>query len=334
MNMYEKLLDDITLLGEKSGFGEVIKRIIEGEMPTLRDVLDYLTGNLLTEFSGYSDMFVSVVAILLIAAFIGEISEKMRGVSELVASLLMALTILKSNFFAGDYWMSGNGDISVFVKAFVPIFAAVCVLSGNLTLSTVYGAAALLCMEIFSFINNAVLVPCINIVLSYGIVSGTAGSEKSGRLLTGFKKLLMYVMSGLAALVLGLMSMNGFAAGGTDTLMYKTGKFLSGSAIPGIGSTVSSSFETAKACFDAAGSIIGVSGMLVITMIAAPYIIRAVVIVFAMSVLSILSDILNMKKITFLFESIKTVCTLIISSYALELLVLVSGIALMLVIGG
>ena len=50
--------------------------------------------------------------------------------------------------------------------------------------------------------------------------------------------------------------------------------------------------------------------------------------------LSILSDILNMKKITFLFESIKTVCTLIISSYALELLVLVSGIALMLVIGG
>ena len=327
MNMYEKILEDAVSVGESSGLGTLVKRIIEGDMPSVYEVTDFLTGNLLTELSEHSDMFVSAIAIVLIAAFMGEISEKLRSITELVAAL-------KSNFFAAGDWMSGLDDISFFVKAFIPVFAAVSVLSGNITMSTVYGGGALLCMEIFSYINTLVITPCINLVLSFGIVSGTAGSDKPGRLITGFKKLLMYAMSGIATLILGLMSMNGFAAHGTDTLMYKTGKFVSGSAIPGIGNTISSSFETAEACFDAAGSIIGVSGMMILSVITAPYIIRAVVILTAMSVLSIFSEIMGMKKLSFMFDCIKTVCTLILASYSLELLVLVCGIALMLIVGG
>lgn len=334
MNIYEKIIEDAVSVGESSGFGTLVKRIIEGDMPSIYEVTDFLTGNLLTELSQYSDIFVSAIAIVLIAAFMSEISEKLRSITELVAALLIALVLLKSNFFAAGDWMSGLNEISVFVKAFIPIFAALSVLAGNITMSTVYGGGALLCMEIFSYINTLVITPCINLVLSFGIVSGTAGSDKPGRLITSFKKLLMYAMSGITTLILGVMSMNGFAAHGSDTLLYKTGKFVSGSAIPGIGSTISSSFETAEACFDAASSIIGVSGMMILSLIAIPYIIRAVVILAAMSVLSIFSEIMGMKKLSFMFDCIKTVCTLILSSYSLELLVLVCGIALMLIVGG
>lgn len=334
MNMFENLIDDLRSLADSYGIGDFVRRIANGDMPTPMEILDFLTGDLISSVGNYYEIFASIIVIVFIASFISEISDKAKDVIEFAASLTVAVVILKSNFFYENDWTLGIDKLSFFIKAFIPIFAAVTALSGNITMSGVYGAASLLCMEIFSVINRVVLTPCINIVLSAGIVSGSAGSGKPGRLLAGFGKLLLYAMSAISALILGIMSMNGFAAHGTDTLMYKTGKFVSGSAIPGIGSTISSSFETAKACFDAAGSIIGVSGMLIILLIVAPYIIRAALILIGASVLSILSDVLNLNKLMLLFDSVKTVCILILSLYALELLVLVSGIALMLIIGG
>ena len=81
----------------------------------------------------------------------------------------------------------------------------------------------------------------------------------SSKASSNLSKLIVVFQSILTSLILGIMGLNGFVSNGTDTLLGKTSKALMGSAIPGIGSTLSSGYETVSACFYAAKNLIGVA---------------------------------------------------------------------------
>ena len=307
--------------------------IVNGKFPSVSEMLSMILSKFAAEFDVYLELFIFCVAVVLFSALVREVDEKITVPVGIAASAVVVVSIMRSGLISDETFFGGVTEISNFVKAFVPIFAVVTALSGDITLSGVYGGVALFCLEIFSKMNVEILMPVIHLLISVGVISGLSGGERTGNVSAAIKKMFIACQCALSSLMLTVLSLNGFAAHGTDTLMFKTGKMLTGAAVPVIGSTISGSYETLAACFEAASGIIGAGGMFVIFITVAPYVIRICLFILVMAGSEILSGFLSCKNTERVFAAFKNAGILVISSYAFEIIVLVAGISIMMVVG-
>lgn len=335
MNFYEDYLKDfVDAVSDTVGEGGLARRLAEGDIPSFSEVLNFLLQNLFSESASYLGLLTVFIVVILFCALIRETGGKLHEPVDMAACAVVVVSIIRSGFLSGDILYEGIENISVFVKAFIPVFAALTALSGNITMSGLYGGFSLLAMELFSDINTAVVIPMMNVIMSSGIISFVSGGEKFAAVRKGIRKVVVAVLCGLTTLMLGIMSVNGFAAKGTDTLIYKTGKFVSGSAIPGIGSTISGGFDTVTAGFLAAKSLCGTAGIIIILFASAPYVMRLLMFVSVTWVSEFCADFFSCDTLKLVFEGFKDAGTLILSSYVFELLILTFGIALIMLVGG
>ncbi len=335
VNIYENYFEDFkNAVNNLPGAGDLAEKLLSGDVPDVAEILNFLSQNVLADLADYIRLLSVIMVIIIISSLVREVSGNLRTCVDFAGCATAVIYIIKSGIVSESMVFEGIEAVAVFVKAFIPIFAALCALSGNITLSCVYGGVSLLCMSFFSAVNTKLLVPLINMILSIGIISFVTGGDTFLRVGAVLKKLVIWALCGMSALMLGIMSLNGFAAHGTDTLLYKTGKMVSGSAIPGIGSTISGGFDTVSACFTAAGNLCGTAGIVIILFVVAPYIIRTCMLVGVMAVSAFASEFFSCKALSGTFTGFKDAGIVILSSYAFELLVLVFGIALIMLVGG
>lgn len=323
---FRKLIEDFDLESFE------VADLLEGGFPSAGEVIDKIMQYFLLQSEDYISLLAFFLAVIMFSVLIREVNEDLELPVNITAAAVVVITVLDAGFFGEGGLLRGIETVSLFVKAFVPIFAAVVALCGNITMSGVYGAAALFCIELFSKINTDFLGPFINLLISVGVISGMGGSERFDAVSELFKKLIVTCQCGMSGIILGIMSLNGFAAHGTDTLIFKTGKMVSGAAIPVIGSTISSGFETVTACFSAASGVIGAAAMFVLVALAAPLVLEILMFVVITWISEMVCEFFACEGVGKVFGVFKTSGVLIMSSYLFELLVLVMGIALTLMI--
>lgn len=311
-----------------------IDNLTAGGFPSPAEVMDRILRFFLLESEDYLNLLAFFIAVIMFSVLVREVNEDLETPVNITASAVVLLTVLNAGFLGDDGLLRGVDTVAVFIKSFVPIFAAVVALCGNLTMSGVYGAAAMFCIELFSAVNTDFLKPFISILISIGVISGMGGSERFDAVSEFLKKLIVWTQCAMSGIILGIMSLNGFAAHGADTLIFKTGKMVSGAAIPVIGSTISSGFETVTACFSAASGVIGAAAMLVLVGLAAPLLLEILMFIMVVGISEALCIFFDCEGIGKVFGVFKTSGVLILSSYIFELLVLVIGIALTLMIKG
>lgn len=334
MNAADSYIEEFRDLLISLDLGEIfdIDNLLVGGFPSPAEVMDKILQFFLLGAEDYLSLLAFFIAVIMFSVLIREVNEDLELPVNITAAAVIVLAVLNAGFFGDEGLLRGIDTVSVFVKAFVPIFAAVVALCGNLTMSGVYGAAALFCIELFSEINTEFLAPFINVLISVGVISGMGGSERFDAVSDFLRKLIVWCQCAMSGIILGIMSLNGFAAHGADTLIFKTGKMVSGAAIPVIGSTISSGFETVTACFSAASGVIGASAMLILCGLAAPLLLEILMFIMVVGISEVLCIFFDCEGVGKIFSVFKTSGVLILSSYIFELLVLVMGVALTLMI--
>ena len=131
-----------------------IDNLLAGGFPSPAEVMDKILQFFLLGAEDYLSLLAFFIAVIMFSVLIREVNEDLELPVNITAAAVIVLAVLNAGFFGDEGLLRGIDTVSVFVKAFVPIFAAVVALCGNLTMSGVYGAAAL--FPVYSAFVNAV----------------------------------------------------------------------------------------------------------------------------------------------------------------------------------
>lgn len=320
MEQAEKYIEDFRKVVSEYDFS---LEVLNGNPPTPKGIYNYLIGEFSELLKPSIELLLFCIAILIIATLIEEITPSARFPIGVLAVSILGLYITNNSYFNNLVSDKSLTIIESFIDSFVPIFAVVTALSGKVSLSALFGAMSVISIEIFSKFNKLIIFPMILISVLLGL-SSKASSNLS--------KLIVVFQSVLTSLILGIMGLNGFVSNGADTLASKASKALMGSAIPGIGSTLSSGYETVSACFYAAKNLIGVAGVYAILSIITPLLIKCVCLIFVFAFLEILSTAFSNDTLSNVFCSLKSASVLFLSSFIFEGIILVLGISAIILI--
>ena len=140
------------------------------------------------------------------------------------------------------------GDVSVFLAAYIPIMAGVLLAAGRTASATAYNTLMFLGCEGAALIIRSAVIPAAGILLALGVTGAVAGNEHLLRLGKTMRRTVSWTLGLVLILFIGLMTLQTSVAAASDTVASKSAKYLLGSLIPVVGSSVSEAVMAARGC--------------------------------------------------------------------------------------
>lgn len=172
---------------------------------------------------------------------------------------------------------------SGFMRGFVPIFAGICAMSGNLTSSASYGVLMLTAVQGAVFVADKVLMPLTGMCAALSIVGAMNPAISFSSLLAGVKKTAVWILGAVMTIFTGLLAVQSVVGAAADSLAVRTGRFLASSLIPVVGGAVSEAYSTLSGSMSLLKGTTGVFGIAVLLSCLLPVIISAALYCLAVS---------------------------------------------------
>lgn len=196
----------------------------------------------------------SVLAVIIITASLSCIRREgeLSTATELVCTAAVAGALLVPLYSLIQSTASAMKGVGVFMTGFVPVFAGIVTLSGNVSTSTLSAATLLSAAQGLSWFAAFGVVPVMCAYLAVSSCCAVSPLMGAAGLSESIKKLAMWILSLIVTLFSGIMSLQTTLSGAADGVALRTGKFLIGSAFPVGGAALS----------EAAGTLAGSMGVL------------------------------------------------------------------------
>ena len=190
-------------------------------------------------------------------------SEKASGV-KLASNLALAAVTGRVLIDSAEGAVKLIENVTRFMTAFLPVFAAAAGASGKPASSAVWYGVTLGAIELFSASVGKIVLPLTMIFTAVGI-SCTAAPELGGSaLMKPVRNTALGVLSLFLTLFLAGLTVKTGVRGITDGDAVKTAKFLLGSTVPVVGSAIGDAWSALSGCLSVVKGTIGVFGILVI----------------------------------------------------------------------
>lgn len=255
----------------------------------------------------------AVLAVILISAVISSSSGDSVILSCSYASVISAAAVIimpvYSVITAGVDAMQST---SVFMTAFIPVFAVVTAASGAAASGTAMSALLLTASQAVSFIANFIVLPLMAGYLGISIASSVSPIVFKTGIADGIKKIAFWTMSLTSTVFIGILSIQTAVTSATDTLTTKTAKFVIGSAVPVAGTALSEALTTVTASMGILKTGIGLYGVIACALIFLPLLIEMLIWRFMLNITSAVSDLFSASGISAILRSVDTVLSVLI----------------------
>ena len=201
---------------------------------------------------------------------------------------------------------------SMFMTAFIPIFAGVIAASGKPLTSASMSGVLLLAANFVSFIANSAVIPLMGGHLSLSIAASVSPLIQNTNLAGTVKKFSLWIMGFISTIFIGILSIQTAVNSSADSLSLRTAKFIVGSTIPVAGGVLSEALSTVTASLTLLKSSVGIWGVLICAVTFLPIIIELLIWRFGLWGLSFLSDTLGIHKISALLKSVDSVLSVLV----------------------
>lgn len=250
----------------------------------------------------------AVLAVILISSAVAsfpaqEVSQTAKYATVISAAAVI-ITPVYSVIKAGISAMQG---CSVFMTAFVPVFAAVTAGSGKVATSVSMSALLLGAGQGVSFISNFAVLPLMGGYLAICICSAASPLIAKTGIADGIKKLAMWVMSLTSTIFIGILSIQTAVNGAADTLSLRTAKFIIGSAVPVAGAALSEALTTVTASMGLLRAGIGIYGVVACFIIFLPLLIELILWRIMLNITATIADLFSVGEISGILRGVDTV---------------------------
>jgi len=278
----------------------------------------------------------SIIAIIIVSSAIysNSISPSVSEACYYATTLSASAVILVPLFNVITASINAMKGTSVFMGAFVPVFAVVIATSGAPVTASSMSALLLLAVQIVNYISNFAVMPLMSGYLGVSISSNVSPLVEKSGIADGIKKIAFWIMSLISTIFIGILSIQTAVNASADTLTVKTAKFIIGSAVPVAGTALSESLSTVTASMGLLKSSIGVYGVVACAVMFLPLLTELFLWRIALLITSSVSDLFSVGKISSLLKSVDSVLSLLIGIILLTLAMFVISLAVVISTGG
>ena len=152
---------------------------------------------------------------------------------------------------------------SNFMLCYIPIFAGIIAMSKGVISSIGYNSTIFIIAQVVSSITADFLLPITGSFLALSISASINESFNISALTSAIKKVVIFSLSLLSTIFVGVFTIQSTIASNADTVGVKTAKFLSGSFIPIIGSALGDAIASIVGGLNIIKSAVGGLGILI-----------------------------------------------------------------------
>ena len=254
----------------------------------------------------------SVLAIILISAAVTGIQTESAATASKYACVVSAAAVITPPIYsaitAGVKAMQGS---SVFMTAFIPVFAVVTAASGKAVTSVSMSALLLGAGQAVSFIANFAVLPLMSGFLALSIASGVSPIISKTGIADGIKKIALWTMSLTSTVFIGILGIQTAVNSAADTLTVKTAKFIIGSAVPVAGTALSEALTTVTASLGLLKAGIGIWGVIACAAIFLPLLLEIILWRVMLCITAAAADLFSLSEISAILRSVDTVMSVL-----------------------
>ena len=271
--IYEKELNDIVseynidFAGIKENYIEYIKEEIKSVISK--------------NFSVPVNLYLRISAVLILVSMINHFSHSQVSQTVKTVNIIGVLVIFKDIFYFISELTDSIGqmffEVKNFMIAFLPVFAGISFVSGEMITSTLYTGAFLVSIVTVANFCITYIVPSTSIFMIIGVTASVSSAINLQPLCEFYSKAVKVAMTAAVSVLCFILSLQTTISQGQDTLALKTGKAIITSAVPVIGSTLQGAMGSIYASMGVMKGFCGIAGIAVILNIFLPYIINLAV---------------------------------------------------------
>lgn len=211
----------------------------------------------------------------------------------------------------------------VIMGALLPLMGVLYAMGGNSGGAVLNNSTVLLWLELIGVFSTAVLKPAVSVMIALSLAGAFLPSLRTSGLSAFVGKAVGTVL-GLSAVLLGtaLGAQSVLTASG-DRLGFRTAKFVAGSMIPVVGSTVGDSLRTLAASVGMLRSTVGTAGIVVMILLLLPTLLSLLMARLAFSASAGVAEMLGSGDMARLYREMSSVWGLLIAAAALSALIFV-----------
>jgi len=180
-----------------------------------------------------------------------------------------------------------------FINMFVPVFAGICALSGNISALGTYNLTVLGMSQIIVWISDEYLMPVLTAVTALSVTGSIYRCKFSENLVKFIGSAVKWILTVLSGIFVGFLTLKGTLGTAVDTFASKTAKFVISGCVPVIGGAVSDAYSTFKGSIGILKSTSGMAGIIIAVMIFVPPVIETVAFRIVLRIGGILAELFS-----------------------------------------
>lgn len=262
-----------------------ITKLINGEESfSMTEILDYIFKTLFNEIYQQIYSFKRIIFIIIISALLKNINSSFKGksISELsfyICYMVMVFTIMEVFSIEARMVIDVIFDMSDFVKVVLPSFVAIQTINGQVSESVIIAPFIFATSQFIMLIIKNIVIPAITSVTILEMINNLSDKSLLNHLTELFKDIISVGMRGIAFIFIAVLSLQKIGSGTINGMFGKTIKNTV-SAVPVVGSIMTSAVETATGMTRLLGNGVSVVAIIVVVIIALIPIFKLVAMIF------------------------------------------------------
>jgi stage III sporulation protein AE len=282
-------------------------------------------------------MFAALVGVILLSA----IAEALRGSAGDSGSKASDAFAIVGVLAGAGLMITYVSDIVVrtavtlhtggtFLLTFVPIFAGIMAVAGQLTTASVFSVILLTAGQVFIYITSMFLTPLASVMLGVSAAGAVSPDLKVDALTQSIQKVIIWILGILVTLFVGLLSLQSFISTSADTVALRAAKFAVSSTVPFVGGAVGDALSSVRGSLNILRNTTGVFGIISGLAIVVPALVSVFAHKIALGMAASVSAVFNLPRLTALLKSGESVLNIIFALLFCFVLIVVISVGLML----
>lgn len=305
---------------------------------SLSDVFGYIWNSLISEAGKPLKMLVSLIGVILLNAVVEALRDstgnsqavKMFGIVAVLSGAGMMCAYISDCIVRAGETLSAGGT---FLSTFIPVFAGIMAISGQLTTAPVFNSIILIAAQLFTHLMVLFLMPLSSSILGISVAGAVNPDWKIERIAETVKKIVTWILGLLITVFVGLLSVQSFVTNSADTVALKAAKFAVSSSVPIVGGAVSDALATVKGSLGLLRGSTGTFGIIAGICLILPSLLSVICYKLALNIAAAVSEIFGISQLTSLLKSGENVMSIILAMLFCFLLLTVISVSLMLFMG-
>ncbi len=279
-------------------------------------------------------MLCSLCIVILLSSMARTLSDAVKGragyVFDIITLLISSAVITGSIINAINSAKTTLDSAGVFVSGFIPGFAGMVTMGGNVTFGAAMNMVIMTAIQLFMQICLNIIMPVCICITAMSLASAVDNSIAIDKLSAAAKKILIFAMGFMMTVFVALLGIQSFITLPSDSIGLKTVRFTVSNAVPFVGGAISDSLQTMQGGLAIIRNNFGTFGIISGAVIVIPPLIECLLYKLALSFCGGLSDTFGTGPEGTVIKSAEGVMSVILAMLACFLLMTVVSLSLML----